>query len=92
MNATSLSVPDALKPPDRQDEYTRASCPLLGRTRDPELRSFSYRAQRLRLPGSSASSCSHRRHDVDDEIVLDPNHDRSQACATNDGVALDLGG
>jgi hypothetical protein len=89
-SAVSLSVPDTLEPSDRKHEYTGAARTLLSRTRDPEFRLPSERAQRLDASHTPPGSGPDNGQDVTHLIIVDPDDQCGQSCASHCRVALDL--
>jgi hypothetical protein len=88
--AMGLSVPDALEPTDRKYEYTSAARALLGRTRDPEFRLLCKRSQRLDPSHTPARPGPDKGQHVTHLIIVDPDDQRGQSCASDRRVALDL--
>jgi hypothetical protein len=88
--AVRLSVPDTLELSDRKYEYTGAARALLGWTRDPEFRLLAERAQRLDPSHTPAGPGPDKSQDVTHLIIVDPNDQCGQSCASHCRVALDL--
>jgi hypothetical protein len=88
--AMGLSVPDTLEPSDRKHEYTGAARALFGRARNPELRLFGQRPQRLDPSHTPAGAGPDKGQDVTDLIIVDPDDQCGQCRASHRRVALDL--
>src|SRR3712207_1046254 len=87
-NTTRLSVPDTLKPADRQDIDTGTAGPLFYETRDPEFSPLTDGAQGVCLPCASSGLGPNHHHDIPNEIIFHPDHNSGESCTTDRGITL----
>ena len=57
----------------RQHEDAGAARSPFGQPRDPELRAFAHRAQRLNLPGAAAGASMNQCENIVDLVVIHAN-------------------
>jgi hypothetical protein len=88
--AARLSVPDALEPTHRQHEDAGAPRTPFGQTRDPELRPFAHRAQRLNVPGAAAGTGMDQCENIVDLVVIHANDDGGETSCADCGIPFDL--